>query len=130
LPFGSGRTAPVSAADVARVVVTVLEDPAPHVGHAYELTGPRSLSMDGIAEEYSRALGRPVRYVDVPAGEWTRDVLSRAGLPPHLQEHLGVMTRLHRANRYDRLTGTVAQLTGRPAQSVEAFVAEHAGWFS
>jgi uncharacterized protein YbjT (DUF2867 family) len=130
LPFGTGRTAPVSAADVARVVATVLEDPDPHIGHVYDLTGPRSQTMDGIAQEYSRALGKPVRYVDVPAGEWARKVLSRAGLPPHLKEHLAVMTRLHRANRYDRLTRTVEQLTGRPAESVEAFVAAHAGWFT
>jgi uncharacterized protein YbjT (DUF2867 family) len=123
LPFGTGRT----AADVARVVATVLEDPDPHIGHAYGLPGPRSQTMDGIAQEYSRALGKPVRYVDVPVGEWTRKVLSRAGLPPHLEEHLAVMTRLHRANRYDRLTRTVEQLTGRPAESVEAFVAAHAG---
>jgi uncharacterized protein YbjT (DUF2867 family) len=40
LPFGTGRTAPVSAADVARVVATVLEDPDPHIGHVYDLTGP------------------------------------------------------------------------------------------
>jgi uncharacterized protein YbjT (DUF2867 family) len=55
LPFGTGRTAPVSAADVARGVATVLEDPDPHIGHAYGLTGPRSQTMDGIAQEYSRA---------------------------------------------------------------------------
>jgi hypothetical protein len=29
----------------------------------------------------------------------------------------------------NRLTRTVEQLTGRPAASVEAFVAAHAGWF-
>lgn len=54
LPFGTGRTSPVSSADVARVVVTVLRDPAPHLGHVYELTGPRTLDMNGVAEEFSR----------------------------------------------------------------------------
>lgn len=58
LPFGTGRTSPVAVDDVARVVATVLRDPAPHVGHVYELTGPRSLDMVGVAEEFSRALGR------------------------------------------------------------------------
>jgi uncharacterized protein YbjT (DUF2867 family) len=39
LPFGSGHTSPVAVDDVARVVATVLRDPAPHIGQVYELTG-------------------------------------------------------------------------------------------
>src|SRR5437899_11290522 len=42
LPFGRGKTSPVSAADVARVVAAVLADPAPHRGRTDDLTGPRS----------------------------------------------------------------------------------------
>ena len=70
LPFGTGRTSPVAVDDVARVVATVLRDPAPHIGHVYELTGPRSVDMTELAEEFSRALGRPVSYVDVPLDRW------------------------------------------------------------
>jgi uncharacterized protein YbjT (DUF2867 family) len=128
LPFGTGRTSPVSAADVARVVATVLQDPGPHLGQVYELTGPRAQNMDGVAEEYSRALGKQVEYLDVPSHEWMQ-VMSRAGLAEHLQELLVTMARLHRDNRYGRVTRTVEQLTGQPAQSVEAFVAAHAQLF-
>jgi len=42
LPFGGGRTSPVAAEDVASSVAAVLRDPDPHIGQAYELTGPRS----------------------------------------------------------------------------------------
>jgi uncharacterized protein YbjT (DUF2867 family) len=130
LPFGGGRTAPVAADDVARVVTTVLEDPRPHVGQVLELTGPRSQEMTGVAEEYARALGRPVSYVDVPLDEWIDQVLSRAGLGPHVEEHIATMARLHRHNRYDRSTRTVELITGRPAQTVEEFVARRADLFT
>ena len=50
LPFGSGKTSPVAAADVARVIATVLADPGPHLGRIYELTGPRPQDMPGVAE--------------------------------------------------------------------------------
>ena len=60
LPFGTGRTSPISAVDVARVVVALLLDPADRIGNVYELTGPEVLDMDGLAEHYARALGRPV----------------------------------------------------------------------
>ncbi|MFJ9820065.1 NmrA family NAD(P)-binding protein [Streptomyces sp. NPDC101151] len=123
LPFGTGRTSPIAAEDVARVVATVLRDPAPHVGKAYELTGPRTLDMTEMAGEFSRALGRPVTYVDVPLDRWRNEVLAKVGLPPHTEQHIATMARLHRENRYDRASDDVERITGVPAQSVEVFVA-------
>lgn len=123
LPFGTGRTSPVAVEDVARVAATVLRDPAPHIGHVYELTGPRSVDMTEMAEEFSRALGSPVSYVDVPLEQWRAEVLAKVGLPPHTEEHIATMARLHRENRYDRATDDVQRVTGIPARSVEAFVA-------
>jgi uncharacterized protein YbjT (DUF2867 family) len=122
LPFGSGRTSPIASADVAQVVATVLTDPEPYLGQAMELTGLRSQDMDGVAAEYSRALGRPISYVDVPWATWAEQVLARANLGPYVEEHIATMARLHRENRYDRLTDTVEKITGRPAESVEQFV--------
>ena len=124
LPFGSGRTSPVAVDDVARVVATVLRDPAPHIGHVYELTGPRSVTMTELAAAYSRALDRSVSYVDVPLDRW-QAALPRMGLPPHTQQHVATMAQLHRDNRYDRTTDDVERLTGIPPQSIEAFVAAH-----
>ncbi|WP_028933312.1 NAD(P)H-binding protein [Pseudonocardia spinosispora] len=123
LPFGSGRTSPVAAQDVARVVATILRDPAPHVGHIYELTGPSALDMHAAAEQFSRALGRPVDYVDVPLDQWTAEVLGAAGLPPHTEQHIATMARMHRENRYDRTSPDVERVTGEPAQSIESYVA-------
>ncbi|AOR36051.1 hydroxylase [Streptomyces fodineus] len=123
LPFGTGRTSPIAVDDVARVVATVLRDPAPHIGQVYELTGPRSVDMNEMAQEFSRALGRPVTYVDAPPEKWEAEVLAKAGLPPHVERHVAVMARLHRENRYDRTTDGVQRVTGTAAQSIEEFVA-------
>jgi len=121
LPFGLGKTSPVAAADVARVVAAVLADPGPHLGRVYELTGPRSQDMHGVAEEFSAALGRKVTYSDVSPDDWERQ-LKRAGLPEHLIKHLVTMGELHRAGRYDRLADGVQHVTGRPATIVREFV--------
>ena len=130
LPFGSGRTSPIAAADVARVVATVLREPAGRTGRVYELTGPEVLDIDGIAEQYSRALGRPMVAQDLPLDEWTDRVLTPIGLPAHVAQHIATMARLHREGRYDRSTDDVAQITGAPAQTVEQYVAAHADVFS
>src|SRR6266446_8510209 len=83
LPFGRGKTSPVAAADVARVIAAVLADPRPHLGRLYELTGPRSQDMHGVAREYSDALNREVTYSDILADDWERE-LKREALPEHL----------------------------------------------
>jgi hypothetical protein len=119
----TGRTSPIATDDVARVVATILTDPGPYIGRVFELTGPRSQDMNGVAEEYASALSRPVTYVDVPWETWAEQVLSRAGLGPYVDEHIATMARLHRENRYDRMTATVEEITGRPAESVEEFIA-------
>ena len=128
LPFGLGKTSPVAAADVARVVATVLADPGSHLGRIYELTGPRSQDMHGVAREFSDALNREVTYFDIPPEDWERQ-LNRAGLPEHVAQHLVTMGELHRAGRYDRLTDGVERVTGRPAMSVREFVSLHADAF-
>jgi uncharacterized protein YbjT (DUF2867 family) len=128
LPFGLGKTSPVAATDVANVIANILADPGPHVGRIYELTGPRSQDIHGIAREYSDALGREVLYLDVPPDDWERE-LKRAGLPEHVNQHLVTMAELHRANRYDRMSDGVERVTGRPPMSVREFVSLHADEF-
>jgi uncharacterized protein YbjT (DUF2867 family) len=130
LPFGTGRTSPIAVNDVGRVVSAVLTDSEPYIGRVLELTGPRSQDMNGVAEEYARALNRQVSYVDIPPEAWAEQVLAAARLGPYVDDHLLTVARLHRENRYDRMTTTVEEITGRPAESVEDFVTEHIDVFA
>jgi NAD(P)H dehydrogenase (quinone) len=128
LPFGRGRTNPVAAADVARVVAAVLADPGPHLGRTYELTGPRSQDLHGVAREFSDALNHEVVYADISSEEWEAGLKS-AGVPEHVAQHVVTMGELHRAGRYDRLADGVERVTGRPAMGVREFVSLHADEF-
>jgi hypothetical protein len=71
-----------------------------------------------------------VTYIDAPSDAWADGVFADAEFPSHVQEHLLTMARVHRENRYDRVTGTVESLTGQPAQTVESFVSTHAELFT
>jgi uncharacterized protein YbjT (DUF2867 family) len=128
LPFGRGKTSPVAGADVAQVIAAVLSDPAPHLGRIYELTGPQSQDMDGVAHEFSDALNREITYSDISPEKW-EEGLKKYRLPEHLVGHLMAMGELHRAGRYDRHTDGVEAVTGRPAMSVREFVSLHAEEF-
>lgn len=129
LPFGTGKTSPVDAQDVAEVAATILAHPAGRAGRVYELTGPRSQDMFAMAAEYSEALGRTITYVNVPLEEWCDRELRGRNLPAHLFEHIRTMAELHAANRYDRLTHDVDAVIGRPATRVCDFVARNADIF-
>jgi uncharacterized protein YbjT (DUF2867 family) len=80
LPLGGARLSPVDVEDIARVAYAVLTTEG-REGRTYRMTGPEALSMDEVAARISRAIGRPVRYVDVAPDEKRREWLA-AGYPP------------------------------------------------
>ena len=51
LPLGNSKTSPISAVDVANAVSVILEDPAPHIGKIYNLTGLESTDLEHAARE-------------------------------------------------------------------------------
>jgi uncharacterized protein YbjT (DUF2867 family) len=128
LPFGTGRSSPVAASDVADVVTTVLRSPHDHLGAVYELTGPATLDVDELAEQYAAALGRPVAAVRSDPDEWLAH-LRESGLDPHVADHISTMARLHRDDRYNRSTRDVERVTGHSAQTVRQYVAENRDLF-
>jgi len=119
LPFGEGKTSPVAAEDVARVVAALLSNPQPHIGKIYHLTGPQSENMHFYAQEYSKALGRTITFQDIPVEPWRAGLLER-GWPVHLVNHLATM-----AGSAPR--GTLRPVVGRRAHANGARAAERAG---
>ena len=126
---------PIEALDEPRihrgidVVATLLENPQPHIGKIYHLTGPQSENMHFYAQEYSKALGRTITYQDIPVGPWREALLERRW-PVHVVNHLAAMSDLHRAGRFDRLTDDVLRLTSRPPVSAQEFVKNNSAVFT
>src|SRR5262249_33843534 len=65
VPFGTGRHAPITAEDQARVIVGIVENPSQHGGKTYPLYGPVEFTYQGIANVLSRVLGKEVQYKQV-----------------------------------------------------------------
>src|ERR1700720_1458115 len=126
---GGGKTSPVSSVDVARAVAAILDDPAPHIGHIYNLTGPESADLDHYARVFSEAFGRTICYREEPISEWS-EKLRAAGLSEHVVHHLTVMTELHKQGRYDRMSEDYLKLTGEAPTSMADFVKLHAAEFT
>jgi uncharacterized protein YbjT (DUF2867 family) len=121
-PLGSHRTSPIAANDVAEVAAKILLDPTKYKSQVIELTGPTPLDIQGLAKEYSLALGRPVSSSQLPLETWTDQVLSKVRLPEHVFGHVYTMAKLHSEGRYDRYTNSVEEILGRPAASISATI--------
>ena len=129
LPMGLGKTSPIWAVDVAHAVSVVLDAPGPHIGQVYNLTGFESADLEHYARVFSEALGRTIRYRDVPLSGWNEKLLE-AGVPPHTVKHLCVMTELTKQGRYDRMTEDLSNLIGQKPLSMYDFVKLHAAEFT
>ena len=122
LPFGTQRHAPVTAADIARVVVAILEDPAPHVGRRIVITGSQNMTVAEMAEVLSAELGKLVEYVDLPIQQWRTILVEKFGFPDYLANHLAAVAQDHRDGLFTAVTDAVETIGGRPPQSVAEFV--------
>src|SRR6266508_1136969 len=113
----------IDARDIAAVAARVLTSPG-HQGTSYTLTGPESLSAAEVAERLSAAIGRQVRYVNLPPDAFGQ-ALAGAGLPGWLVDALVVGNTLLAAGDGATVTDEVARLTGRPPRTFDQFAADN-----
>ncbi len=125
---GDGTSAYVDIDDIASVAAAVLTT-AGHEGRVYELTGPASLTLPEAARVLADVLGRPVRYVDVPAEQF-QDNLIGAGLAGWLADAVVALYRTTRNGHAATVTNTVEQITGRLARSYRQVAEAHRSEFS
>jgi uncharacterized protein YbjT (DUF2867 family) len=128
-PGGEGRVSPVDARDIAAVARVILTN-AGHQGRAYDVTGPKSLTIGDMVSILSRVLNIPIQYVDVPEAEAGVWMVERLGFSPVLAAALVETLGALRASRFPDVADTVRRLTGRDGRSYEAWCRENAEAFS
>jgi uncharacterized protein YbjT (DUF2867 family) len=120
---GDGKVGLIAADDAAASGVALLTGD-PKDGHNYEVTGPQALTSADMAAALSKALGKTVAYNDM-SEDALRDMLVQyAGMTPEEAE-LGVLAhyRAWKLGDADLVTNTVEELTGRPAMTLDAWLA-------
>lgn len=126
LPYGTGRNAPVSAKDIARLVVGILDDPTPHIGKSYRPTGPKLLTPDDIASVIGNVVGRKVTYRDVPFKMMAKAAKAQ-GFPEFDSANLRYYAQELAADTFaiGGATDHIEQVTGEGAESFEQTVRRH-----
>ena len=127
LPMEEARIASIDVGDIAEIAARVLTG-AGHEGKIYPLTGPQALTMAEVAEKLSAAIGKTVRYVNVPP-EAARQAQLAAGMPPFLADALFELFAERRNGKEARVWPDAAALLGRPPTSFDEFAGRNAAVF-
>jgi uncharacterized protein YbjT (DUF2867 family) len=127
-PIGDARVSLVDVRDIAAVAAEALTNPS-HIDQAYDLTGPEALTHYDIAEAFSRALGRPVTFTDVPP-EAFAESLTSYGMPQWQVDGLLEDYAHYGRGEAEAVSPAVLEVTGRPPRDINVFAQDYAPAFS
>jgi uncharacterized protein YbjT (DUF2867 family) len=125
-PFAGAVSVPVDERDVAAVAAVALTSGVLD-GTRPVLTGPEALDQEEMLVRLGTALGRPLRFVEVPP-QVARAALVAQGFPEGFADAWLAM-QAATAQTPPRPTGEVERILGRPPRSFAVWVAEHAAAF-
>lgn len=123
MPGGAITEPVIDIDDVADVVVAALTEDG-HAGEVYEVTGPRLMSWADMAEELSRALGRPIQHVPISFEDFYDNVAAAGG-----EFVANVFTSIARETldgRNENVRDGVERALGRPPRDFAEFAADAA----
>jgi len=126
-PLGSVGLSRVDVRDIAEVAVLALTSDA-HNGKIYNLVGPDVVTGESTAAEWSRALGKPIKYSGDDLEAW--EAQQRAWLPPSMLYDFKLMYASFQKHGLKATAAAVALQTkvlGHAPRSFAAYAKEMAG---
>jgi uncharacterized protein YbjT (DUF2867 family) len=128
-PYPGAVTSPIHERDIAAVAVRALSEDG-HAGAKYILTGPQSLTHRDQVRTIGNAIGRPLRFEEIPPEAARREMatIMPASIADMLLdawqnvEYAGSAT----VGKPAPVTFTVAEIAGVPARSFHEWAVDHA----
>jgi uncharacterized protein YbjT (DUF2867 family) len=120
LPAGDTLEPFIDAEDIADVAVAALTEPR-HRNKLFEVTGPRALTFAQCIQEISEALGRELKYNQVPIDAYI-DALQAQGVPEEMQWLLRELFTVVFDGRNSAVMAGVDEALGRPATDFRDYV--------
>lgn len=121
----TAATAVVDPRDVAAVAARVLLDDA-HVGATHRLTGPEVISRPEQVLAIGAAIGRELRFDEVPVADARARMLAD-GRPPALVDAL--LSAAENRSASTLVTSAVADVTGEPPRTFRQWARDHRAAF-
>ena len=122
--MGNARTSFIDVRDIATVAAKTLTSPE-QACKTYELNGPEALTYAEVAEKISRASGRKVRYVDIPAAQQKQSMLDQR-MPEWLVTALLDLQAYYTGGKGGEVDDAVPTILGRAPRTMDQFLTEFA----
>jgi uncharacterized protein YbjT (DUF2867 family) len=126
LPYGQASRSLIHERDIADVVVHVLSSDG-HDGARYVITGPESITQAEIVGIIGEAIGRDVRWEELPLEIARKQLTAAWGNAGFVDARLKAWASF--VESPERVTDTVERLLGRPARTFRSWAQEHADDF-
>lgn len=124
---GNAKVSLVDVRDIASVAAEALTKSG-HEGKTYDITGPEALTHSEMADQLSKATGKLIQYIEVPA-EVLRQALLGFGMPAWQADGLLEDYEQYRRGEAAIVTSTVHDVTGSEPTSFSQFTKDYAGKF-
>lgn len=125
-PFEGALSAPIHEDDIAAVAARTLIDDG-HAGAAHRLSGPEAVSNGEQIAAIGRALGRELRFVEVPPDEVGQELFPH--VPPQML-HALLKSFEAGVGVPPEITTTVETVTGTPARTFAEWAVDHRADFT
>ena len=126
-PAGDAKVSVVDVRDIASVAAKVLTEPK-HESKTYDITGPEALTHADMADQLSKAVGKAIKYIDIPSADMRKALLG-FGMPAWQAAGLVEDYDHYRREEAAMVTQTVRDITGSEATSFSRFARDYAGRF-
>jgi uncharacterized protein YbjT (DUF2867 family) len=122
LPLADVHHAPIAAADQAKVIAAILQNPDPHDRQSYSLFGAEELDWHSIAAKVEDTLAIPVHYEPIEIPTFAAG-LTAAGGDAHIVQHLRNVTQDYRDGIFSGINNLIEVIGGSKPMTVEEHVA-------
>jgi uncharacterized protein YbjT (DUF2867 family) len=127
MPFEDAKLVMIDMRDVIETAAKVLTTEG-HEGQTYVLTGPALYSFYDVASGLSKALGKEVRYVNVPM-QAAREATIGVGMPEWVAEAYCEYFENYVKGGSAGVTNVFEKVNGHPPRSYETFARDFAQYF-
>lgn len=108
LPAGKAKTSFIDAKDISAVIAKLLTTDK-FDNNAYDITGPKALNHDEVAEEISKTTGKKITYQEIEPSE-LKKALVGAGIPEDYADFLVMIFGFLREGYNSRITTSVKDI--------------------
>jgi uncharacterized protein YbjT (DUF2867 family) len=126
-PIGDARISAVDVRDIAAVAAVALTEEG-HDGKTYTITGPAAVTHAEMANALSKAIGRPVAFIDVPPDAFA-DAMKAAGMPAWQVDGLVEDYAHYARGEAQTVSPHVREVTGVDPRDVSKFAEDYASAF-